>query len=37
MWKELVANAKERKVVFRIVEEEQRLREALSVDRSSLG
>ena len=36
MWAELVANAKEMKVFFSIVEEEQRLHEALSVDRSSL-
>ena len=33
MWKELVNNAKERKVFLKMVEEEQRLKEALSVDR----
>ena len=33
MWKELVANAKTRKVFMNMVEEEQRLKEALSVDR----
>lgn len=33
MWKELVNNAKERKVFLKMMEEEHRLKEALSVDR----
>jgi hypothetical protein len=33
MWKELLNNAKERKVFLKMMEEEHRLKEALSVTR----
>ena len=33
MWKELVNNARERKVFLKMMVEEHRLKEALSVDR----